>query len=165
VKVLLYILLFTSLGSSGQMFTRYHAVTLPLNALGGAAYYHQEVLRNQYYKFQAVWPEANPDTWNPLYSWENKYKNHDYTQGPAFPGSTTFLVAFTDPYHAFFTLGKAALVATPPLMLWGVNKHKIQVPPKPFFYFKEFVLHSLSYSIGFTMCDVIYSTIYKNKLQ
>lgn len=37
-------------------------------------------------------------------SWKNKYENGDATQGPAFFGSTTFAVMFTDMPHAANTL-------------------------------------------------------------
>lgn len=39
--------------------------------------------------------------WNGKVSWTNKYMNNDPSQGPAFFGSTTFLVAMTDAPHAF----------------------------------------------------------------
>ncbi len=55
--------------------------------------------------------------WNGKVSWTNKYKNNDPTQGPAFFGSTTFLVAMTDAPHAFNFLthrfNSMALVLSP----------------------------------------------------
>lgn len=55
--------------------------------------------------------------WNGKQSWTNKYKNNDPAQGPAFFGSTTFLVALTDAPHAFNTLthqfNAMALVLSP----------------------------------------------------
>lgn len=41
----------------------------------------------------------NPYYWNPKVSWRNKYKDKDPEKGPAFFGSTTFLVALTDAWH------------------------------------------------------------------
>lgn len=43
----------------------------------------------------------NQSWWNPKISWEHKYKDNDCTKGPAFPGSTTFLVFLTDAWHFF----------------------------------------------------------------
>lgn len=52
--------------------------------------------------------------WNPKYSWKNKYKNFDETQGPRFPGSTTWLVWTTDGWHLsktiYLAMQRAALV-------------------------------------------------------
>lgn len=39
--------------------------------------------------------------WNGKVSHTNKYKNHDISQGPAFFGSTTVFVQFTDAPHTF----------------------------------------------------------------
>lgn len=55
--------------------------------------------------------------WNGKQSWTNKYKNNDPAQGPAYFGSTTFLVALTDAPHAFNALthqfNAMALVLSP----------------------------------------------------
>lgn len=45
--------------------------------------------------------EKKQNWFNPKLSWKNKYKNRDPEQGPAFPGSTTFLVWTTDAWHFF----------------------------------------------------------------
>lgn len=42
-------------------------------------------------------------------SWLRKYKNHEPEDGPAYFGSTTFLVMFTDFYHACQALMKISL--------------------------------------------------------
>lgn len=44
-------------------------------------------------------PKANPNFWNPKYSWSNKYKHHIPQAGPKFPFSTTALVWMTDGKH------------------------------------------------------------------
>jgi hypothetical protein len=41
---------------------------------------------------------------NPVYSWPNKWKNGDYSQGERFFGSSTFLVWLTDLWHLSKTL-------------------------------------------------------------
>ena len=50
--------------------------------------------------FKRVLPHVNDRFWNPAISWVNKYKNGNQNLGPAFVGSTTILVGFTDGYHA-----------------------------------------------------------------
>jgi hypothetical protein len=40
------------------------------------------------------------DFWNPKESWKFKWKNGDKKQGERFPLSSTFLVGFTDAWHA-----------------------------------------------------------------
>jgi hypothetical protein len=40
---------------------------------------------------------------NPEFSWQNKWKNGDRTQGELFFGSSTFLVWTTDAWHLFKT--------------------------------------------------------------
>ena len=47
----------------------------------------------------SIFQKLNPFFWNPSLSWLNKYKNKDQKQGPAFWGSTTFLVWITDGWH------------------------------------------------------------------
>lgn len=42
--------------------------------------------------------------YDPRISWKLKYKNQDQEQGPAFFGSTTFLVWITDAWHFFQTI-------------------------------------------------------------
>jgi hypothetical protein len=37
--------------------------------------------------------------WDPDVSWKNKYKDWPSDQRPAFPGATTWAVAFTDAWH------------------------------------------------------------------
>lgn len=160
----LTILLLCAFTTQAQIFQPYHKVSLPLQILGGACYYHQEVLRNNYYKFEAVWPEANEQTWNPDYSSNLKYKNNNPAEGPKYFGSTTFLVMFTDPYHAFYTGGKALLIGGGAVMAWGVYRYDINPERPVLYFFKEFLLSSIAYSLGFTLCELTYNQIYKNRL-
>jgi hypothetical protein len=48
--------------------------------------------------------------WNPSISWRNKYKNRKMSDGPAFFGSTTFLVFTTDAWHLFQFLSNSFIV-------------------------------------------------------
>lgn len=43
--------------------------------------------------------DGRSNFWNGKQSWSNKYKNRDIKQGPAYFGSTTFLVFTTDAPH------------------------------------------------------------------
>ncbi len=72
-----------------------------LIALGGAAYGLKETVSHHYGAFAARFPHADATWWNPAESWRNKYENGNPEQGPAFRGSTTFLVFLTDAYHLF----------------------------------------------------------------
>jgi hypothetical protein len=48
--------------------------------------------------------------WGPS-SWTNCYKDHDYTLGPKFFGSTTFLIMFTSAWHFFDFLRSIAFIS------------------------------------------------------
>lgn len=55
--------------------------------------------------------------WNSQISWRFKYRDADPALGPRFPGSTTWLVAFTDGWHlsnllSWGAMGGAVVVAT-----------------------------------------------------
>jgi len=52
----------------------------------------------------------NDSFWNPEVSWKNKYKNGNPDEGPAFFGSTTFMVGITDGYHLMRTFRNAFAV-------------------------------------------------------
>lgn len=47
----------------------------------------------------SVFAKLNPTFWNPAISWVNKYEGGEVSNGPAFFGSTTFLVWLTDGWH------------------------------------------------------------------
>src|ERR1043166_3455719 len=53
--------------------------------------------------FRPRFKHLNDNFWDPSLSWKNKYKNGCVEKGPAFPGSTTFLVSTTDAYHLLRT--------------------------------------------------------------
>jgi len=48
--------------------------------------------------------------WGPS-SWTNCYKDHDYTLGRKFFGSTTFLIMFTSAWHCFDFLRSIAFIS------------------------------------------------------
>lgn len=48
-----------------------------LGLVAGAAHGTHEKIVYHYDKFQARWPRANPQYWNPQVSWVNKYKDRN----------------------------------------------------------------------------------------
>jgi hypothetical protein len=58
-----------------------------------------ETLSHHYGVFNSMFPAADPFYWNPAISWVSKYEGGIPAQGPAYLGSTTFLVFLTDAYH------------------------------------------------------------------
>ena len=67
-----------------------------------------DVLAFKYRK--SIFSKLNPKFWNPNKSYKNKYKNNDEKNGPAFFGSTTFLVFTTDAWHLFQFLSNSLIV-------------------------------------------------------
>ncbi len=59
-----------------------------------------ETLINHYYRFKRVFPGANDNYWDPALSFKLKYRDFDNGDTrAAFPGSKTYMVWLTDPYH------------------------------------------------------------------
>ena len=48
---------------------------------------------------KSIFSRLDPNFWNPAKSWKNKYDQRVPQLGPAFFGSTTFLVFTTDGWH------------------------------------------------------------------
>lgn len=59
---------------------------------------------------RSIFKNMNPNFWNPSISWRNKYKDNDERKGPAFLGSTTFLVFTTDAWHLFQFLSNSFII-------------------------------------------------------
>lgn len=76
----------------------------------GATWGLHETLYHHYGAFQARFPNANPQYWNPNESWRNKYLGGNPELGPAFPGSTTVFVGLTDAKHPISTLHRLSTV-------------------------------------------------------
>src|SRR5262245_63193849 len=76
-----------------------YAVTGTMFFLSGASDGVNQALLYQYGGFKKVFPHVNDHFWKPSVSGANKYKNGDPAQGPAFPGSRTWLVFLNDCYH------------------------------------------------------------------
>jgi hypothetical protein len=85
-----------------------------------------EALKFKYSTFQAVHPGANPGYWNPVLSWKNKYRDEDPSKGPAFFGSTTFLVWTTDGYHAMRTVSRTTGAIALTVPVWSGECKKLR---------------------------------------
>lgn len=70
-----------------------------LSFVSGAANGLNQTLVHHYPAFKSRFPGAKDRFWNPSLSWYNKYRDGDPAAGPAYFGSTTFLVATTDAFH------------------------------------------------------------------
>lgn len=56
--------------------------------------------------------------WDSATSWKRKYKNGDKTQGPAYPGATSWLIGFSDAWHASNTISWGVYDAAFVLAAW-----------------------------------------------
>ena len=94
------------------------AAIATLHLVAGFATMQNEVTLHNWRLYASRHPSANPQWFNPVLSARNKYRNGDPNQGPAFLGSTTWLVWTTDKYHLnrmlrnVFTAGGTALTMT-----------------------------------------------------
>lgn len=96
----------------------------------------------------------NQSWWNPKITWKHKYKNDDYTQGPAFWGSTTYLVFLTDAWHFFQFLFLNSLFISIIIAI-----------PFPFFNnIWDFILSFLIYRIIFGTVFEISFRLFKKKV-
>jgi hypothetical protein len=59
--------------------------------------------------------------WDPEKSWQNKYKDGDFSKGPRFPFSTTFLVGLTDGWHMAKTFRNLSLFISLPLIGFSIH--------------------------------------------
>ena len=76
-----------------------HGIMAALMFTSGAARGMEQVLAYHYDRFEYRHPKANPNYWNPKYSWTNKYKHNNPQAGSKFLFSTTGLVWLTDGKH------------------------------------------------------------------
>lgn len=96
---------------TGRYSLRHAIAPAALSFVSGSAVGLNQVLAHHYPKFKSRFPGANDRYWKPELSWYNKYRNGDPALGPAYPGSTTFLVATTDAYHLTNFVSRGTLFA------------------------------------------------------
>lgn len=68
----------------------------------------------------SIFSRLDPKYWQVLFpgeSWLNKYKGRKYSRGPAFPGSTTWLVWLTDSFHLFKQIVISTVCIPPTLVV------------------------------------------------
>ena len=84
------------------------------------------------------------------HSWKNKYKNGNVSQGPAFFGSTTAFVMFTDAPHAANSVGSildgVALTYVPPMKYKTFGKRLLVAGA---YILAKNIGHNLIYSVVF----------------
>lgn len=120
--------------------------------LSGACEGVAETLKFRYNRFERIHPGAPANRWNPEISWKGKYKNGDPAQGPAFFGSTTFLVWTTDRYHLFRTASRVSGAVGLTIPVWEGSGKKLR------HYAAEVGGSFLVWSAGF---HTTYSLIYR----
>lgn len=146
---LLALFLMLSLALQGQWVDRNTAIRCGLMFVSGMADGTAETLRTNYSDFNAVFPAANDQYWNPSVSWHNKWKNGDIKQGERFPLSSTALVFTTDGYHQMRMIRNAAMIAAITIPIGKKKNWKG--------YASEAVTSYLSYTLGFTLTwDLIF---------
>lgn len=147
--LILSILLLTKL--YGQTFhIKKEIPSILTSYLSGVSDGTAETIKFHYSKFDNVFPNANQNYWNPEYSWTNKYKNNNYTSGPKYFGSTTFLVWTTDGYHMTRFVKNTMVVTT--IIIHPKEKKKFSQ------YLFDLLVHTSAYHLGF---HTTYETIFK----
>lgn len=72
--------------------------------IAGFADGQAEIIRNDYRRYAAIHPKANPQWANPKLSFRNKYQSWPENQKAAYVGSKTWLAFTTDKFHLNRTL-------------------------------------------------------------
>ena len=143
------------LAATKWKLTSNHLWTGGLVFLAGAAKGFNETLQFHWKEFHRQFPGANPQWFNPMVSWKNKYRNGDPDAGPRYFLSTSALIMFTDQYHLNNFINKTA---------WGsAIVIKIGEKRKPFKqYLLDFLYYGLCHQAGFAATYYPFSK-YKGK--
>jgi len=154
-KLFSLILILISLTSQSQVITKDMikpiAFRSGLMIVSGFSDGTAEVLRINYSRFEARFPNANGQYWNPNESYKNKWKNGDINQGEKFFLSSTALVWTTDGYHMARMVRNCTMVAAVTI---PIGKHK---PRKWYSYVAESAIYYVSYTAGFNLAyDVVF---------
>lgn len=109
-----------------------------------------ETVKFHYSSFKKMFPDANDQFWDEDISWSNKYSNNNKANGPAFFGSTTFLVWTTDGYHLMRTLRNANIMVA--ITIDFCNEKK-----RWYYYVIDAIVCYIAYNVGFTISyDLIF---------
>lgn len=141
LKLLIPIFLFSNFVYSQDYNLKKEIPSIVSIFASGASDGTAETLKSHYNNFQKVFPIVNPNYWDMEVSWKNKYKNGDYTLGPKYLGSTTFLVWTTDGYHMTRFAKNTLMVTT--ILIHPREKKKFK------YYLLDVLLHTASYHAGF----------------
>lgn len=109
---ILLLVLLCSLSAFGQKYSWKRALPgMACSFVAGNANGIHETINYHYDRFEAVFPTANAQYWNPGVSWTNKYKDGNPALGARFPGSTSLLVFSTDANHLANNIHRAGLIS------------------------------------------------------
>ena len=86
-------------GQKVDLLIKSQAIPAGLVFLSGFSDGVNNVLSFKWHSFKKVFPGADQKYWWPSESWDNKYRGGRKENGERFPGSSTFLVSFSDGYH------------------------------------------------------------------
>jgi len=92
--------------------------------------------------------------WNPSISWRNKYEDKKMSNGPAFFGSTTFLVFTTDAWHLFQFLSNSFIVIS---MILIVNIFYTPI------WWQDVILFIAFKGVWGIIFEWFYSSIFRNE--
>lgn len=115
--------------------------SLPMSFVSGLSDGLSQGLVWHYDKFQNRFPNANPGYWNPRLSYTRKYKGGIAANGPAYPGSTTYLAWTTDPYHWSRTISRMTMYGS----AFIIGKNSNSFPEMAL----GFALHFIVWTAGF----------------
>lgn len=111
-NILLICLLFLSNLCTAQSSPKWNwnkaAGIVMMGYVGGAAYGTHEMINH--HKDDAAKLIGKRESWDPDYTWKNKYKNDDPAQGEKYFGSTNVLAWTTDWDHATATISNLSIV-------------------------------------------------------
>jgi hypothetical protein len=112
-----------------------------------------EIVKWHYSDFKAMFPNANDQFFDPEISWRNKHEGGLPENGPAYFGSTTFLVGTTDWYHMSRTFRNSFML----LSITLAQKHGNWKQ-----WLLRIAIHSLAYHAGFWISFEIPAYFIKN---
>lgn len=98
----------------------YIIIGIVLIVLSGASTGLKETITHHWSKFEAKFPTANKQYWNPAISWTNKYEDYPESKKPRFFLSTSLLIFLTDAYHLFGELERDLKILGVALLTIGV---------------------------------------------
>ena len=144
MKLLIIVLFMIASTAGAQILTKRDIAPLALTFVSGMFDGTAEAIKFHYAKFDKYGLDTSNNWWNPAESWKNKYKDRDPEQGPAYFGSTTFLVWTTDAYHCFRMGRNVTMSAAIVVKIGDIGKKKW------WYYPIQAVIYWLTYTIGFT---------------